>query len=149
MLDALFSLVQTHEIDCSLDHPVAEARAAFNEAIAQKRIGPIKRALSENVVIVTGSDSGVINGREAQLDVWRQDFANPERMIFVRTPRCLSPSEVEPLVSEIGTWEGKPERPDGSAIGGDYFAKWREREGRWILEAEIFTTTYAREPLKL
>ena len=132
-----------------LDHPVAAVRARFNQAIAEGKAGPIKRLLAEKVVLVTGSDSGVISGREAQLDVWRQDFANPDRMVFVRTPRCLAPSPVEPLVSEIGTWEGKPKRPDGSAVGGDYFAKWREHEGRWILEAEIFTTTYAREALKL
>lgn len=149
MIEMLVDAAMAQGFSCGLDHPVAEARARFNEAIADGKPGPIKRILTEDVIIVTGSDSGVIAGREAQLDVWKSDFSNPSRLIYVRTPRCIAVSEVEPIATELGTWVGKPKTPDGSEVGGDYTAKWREVGGTWRLEAEIFTTMRERQALSL
>ncbi|NNU17246.1 DUF4440 domain-containing protein [Parvularcula sp. ZS-1/3] len=149
MLDLIASLLADKELDCRLDHPITEARAAFNRAIAEKKTGPIKRLLVEDAVLVTGTDSGVISGRDAQVEVWRADFAQAGRFVYVRTPRCVLPSEEEPIVTELGTWVGKPEKADGSEVRGDYTAKWREVEGKWKLEAEIFTTVKSRDALAL
>lgn len=140
MLELLAAAATAQGFDCSLDHPVAEARSAFNQAIREKKTGPIKRLLVEDVVLVTGSDSGVISGRDAQVEVWREDFKNTARLVFVRTPRCIAVSDIEPIATEIGTWVGRPELPSGDEIGGDYTAKWRKVGDKWLLEAEIFTT---------
>ncbi|GGY51943.1 nuclear transport factor 2 family protein [Parvularcula lutaonensis] len=149
MLELLVAAAAAQGFDCSTDHPAAAARATFNRAIREKKTGVIKRLLDEDVVLVTGTDSGVISGRDAQLAIWREDFKNPNRIVFQRTPLCIAASKVEPIATEIGRWVGRPERPDGSEVGGDYTAKWRKVDGRWLLEAEIFTTMHEREALAI
>lgn len=149
MIDLLATLLDQNSANCRLDHPVVEARAAFNQAISEKKTGPIKRLLVEDVVLVTGTDSGVISGRDAQVEVWREDFKQPSRFVYVRTPACILPSEEEPIATELGTWVGKPEKADGSEVRGDYTAKWRQVDGKWKLEAEIFTTVKSRAALSL
>lgn len=139
----------SHGMACAGSHPVAEVRAAFNEAIAAGKAGPIRRILANDVILVTGTDSAVISGRDAQLDVWRRDFASADRLIYVRTPHCIAPSEIAPIATELGTWVGKPAKPDGSEVTGDYTAKWRLIDGTWRLEAEIFTTVRERKALSL
>ncbi|MEM1381503.1 MAG: nuclear transport factor 2 family protein [Pseudomonadota bacterium] len=149
MIDTLVSSAIKSGFPANLDHPIVARRAAFNDAIREKKTGPIKRLLSSDVVLVTGSDSGAIVGRDAQLAIWRDGFQSAERLVFSRTPHCVLPSPVEPLATELGTWIGKPERADGSDVRGDYTAKWRQEGGGWLLEAEIFTTTGCRPPLSL
>ncbi len=149
MLQALANAAAAQEVDRHLDHETAKARGAFNEAIRAKRVGAIKRLLMDDVVLITGSDSGPVLGRDKQLEIWRRDFENPDRLIFQRTPHFIAPSPIEPIATELGTWSGKPERPDGREISGDYTAKWRQVKGVWLVEAEIYTTMSVRQALTL
>lgn len=115
-------------------------RAAFNCAIAEgdaPAIGPI---LARDCVMVTGTDSAVIAGRNAQVKVWQREFASARRLAYVRTPTSIAVSPAEPIALELGEWQGSEAATGALAASGLYTAKWRESGGEWRIEAEIFVT---------
>lgn len=116
------------------------ARDTFNRAIAGKDAGAIRAVLAKDVVLVTGTDSSTIVGRDSQLAVWQEDFDADDRAIYVRTPTCVSLSPLAPIALEIGTWRGQDTRPQHDEVAGVYTAKWRRTADGWQLEAEIFAT---------
>lgn len=120
--------------------PIVEQRQAFNAAIRDADLAAIEAVLAPDVVLVTGTDSDLFQGREAQLAVWRSDFEKraDDRMVYVRTPECVERSDLAPIALEHGHWRG--EGPAGTFAVGRYTAKWR-REGEWRIEAEVFMTT--------
>jgi len=115
-------------------------RAAFNRAIADgdaAAIGPIP---ARDCVMVTGTDSAVIAGRNAQVKVWQREFAARNRLVYERIPTAITASAVEPIALEQGEWRGVGKGADTPAASGLYTAKWREAGGQWVIEAEIFVT---------
>lgn len=115
-------------------------RAAFNRAIADRDANAIAPILARDCVMLTGTDSAVIAGRMAQVKVWRREFAARSPAIYVRTPEAITVSPVEPIALESGVWQGM-DGPDGQLTShGVYTAKWRESDGDWVIEAEIFVT---------
>jgi ketosteroid isomerase-like protein len=115
-------------------------RTAFNEAIAARRIEVIADVLADDVVLVTGTDSVVFAGREAQLATWRDDFVDGRRAVYVRTPDCIRVFSVSPIALEYGRWRGEREVARENFAIGRYTAKWRRIDGAWRLEAEVFAT---------
>jgi hypothetical protein len=119
-------------------------RATFNRAIADGDAVAIAPILARDCVMITGTDSAVIAGRNAQVKVWTREFAAPARLVYVRTPTAITISPVEPIALEQGEWQGSEWRGDGTtgtfAASGIYSAKWREVGGHWVIEAEIFVT---------
>jgi ketosteroid isomerase-like protein len=109
-------------------------RAAFNRAIAEGDAAAIGPILARDCVMVTGSDSAVIAGRLAQVKVWKREFAAKDRIAYVRTPESVALSSTEPVAMELGSWDGSP------IASGTYAAKWREVDGEWVIEAEVFVT---------
>jgi ketosteroid isomerase-like protein len=124
---------------------VRAQRAAFNEAIAKKDIEAVAETMQDNIILVTGTASEVFTGRAAQLSLWRKDFENPRRAVYVRTTDCVRVSEVFPVALETGHWRGvRGGQADGSGAtsfaAGVYAAKWRRVDGTWLLESEVFAT---------
>jgi ketosteroid isomerase-like protein len=115
-------------------------RAAFNRAIADRDAAAIGPILARDCVMVTGTDSAVIAGRMAQVKVWRQEFAAPSPALYVRTPDTITASAVEPIALETGHWHGSDRATGAATASGRYTAKWREAQGAWVMEAEIFVT---------
>jgi ketosteroid isomerase-like protein len=119
---------------------IHQARDAFNRAIAVKDAGAIRAVLAKDVILVTGTDSSTIVGRDAQVAVWQEDFDADHRAVYVRTPTCVALSPLAPIALEIGTWRGVDTRPPHDEVAGIYTAKWRRTADGWQLEAEIFAT---------
>ena len=119
-------------------------RAAFNRAIADADAAAIGPLLARDCVMVTGTDSAVIAGRNAQVKVWQREFAAKSRLIYTRLPTAITVSPVEPIALEQGEWQGVEQgaaQPAKSpAALGVYTAKWREVGGQWVIEAEVFVT---------
>lgn len=115
-------------------------RAAFNRAIAEGDIAAISPILGRDVVMVTGSDSALVSGRNAQLKAWRREFASPARVVYARTPVSIAVSRVEPVALEQGKWQGIEAGSGKALASGDYCAKWREVLGEWVIVAEIYAT---------
>jgi ketosteroid isomerase-like protein len=125
------------------DLAIRMRRAAFNRALAEARIDAIEAVLAPDAVLVTGSDSAILSGRKAQLLAWRREFAAPVRTVYTRTPDTITVSPVEPIALEHGRWQGVAENEDQPHASGIYTAKWRNREGAWVIEAEIYVTLVA------
>jgi len=115
-------------------------RAAFNAAIENGDLDAIAALLARDAVLVTGTSSTVITGRKAQLQVWRREFAAPDRAIYTRTPETILLSEVEPAASEHGRWQCVAAAGGSHVASGSYAAKWRRTEEQWVVEAEIYLT---------
>ena len=103
----LLARSRAHAQECtSAASPDAAAirtrRNAFNEAIAAEDIDAISNVLADDVILVTGTDSDVFTGREAQLATWREDFADARRAVYVRTPECISVFSVTPIALNTG-----------------------------------------------
>lgn len=116
------------------------ARAAFNRAITEKDISAIRSVLTDDVLLVTGTDSTVFNGRSAQLSIWQEDFESAERAIYERITTCVSISPLLPIALETGKWRGVRTDDANDFAAGSYAAKWRNIDGAWRLEAEIYST---------
>lgn len=127
-------------VHSAVELAIRARRAAFNRAIADGDVAAIGAILGRDAIMVTGSDSAVVSGRNAQLKVWRREFASPARVVYARTPVSVAASRVEPVALEHGRWQGI-ELATGRAIAsGDYSAKWREVLGEWVIVAEIYAT---------
>ena len=119
---------------------VLKQRELFNQAIVDQDIKAIESVLHEDVILITGTDSDVYTGMEAQLAIWSDDFSNPDRAVYMRTPMCVRVSSVYPVALEYGTWRGEQSNHTGSFAAGSYAAKWRMVDAHWRLESEIFAT---------
>lgn len=115
-------------------------RAEFNRALAEQNLSAIGPLLAGNVVMVTGSDSAVISGRTAQLKAWKAEFASSSAIEYVRSPDKVTLSAVEPIALEQGQWHGTAKHAAQVIASGEYSAKWRKRDGSWVIVAEIFVT---------
>jgi ketosteroid isomerase-like protein len=115
-------------------------RAVFNRAIADGDAAAIGPILARDCVMVTGTDSAVIAGRNAQVRVWQREFASSNRLVYERLPDAITVSSVEPIALEQGEWQGVEQGGTAPAASGVYAAKWREVGGQWVIEAEIFVT---------
>ena len=115
-------------------------RTAFNRALAEADLGTIGALLAPNVVLVAGTDSAVLSGREAQLAAWKREFAAPDRTIYTRLPERIQPSTVAPIAMEHGQWQGVIASSGVLLASGPYTAKWRKIGADWLIEAEIFLT---------
>lgn len=134
------SSVECLERDDPVHVAVTTAREAFNKAIVEGQPEGVAEALAEDVLLVTGTDSDVYRGREAQVDIWAEDFKDPDRIVYIRTPNCLSASSLYPIAMEFGTWRGAVPGDDANTLTGRYSAKWREAQDQWRLEVETFIT---------
>ena len=124
----------------SADLAIRLRRAAFNRALADGDVDAIAQILAPDAILVTGTDSGVIAGRKAQLMTWKRDFAASARTVYTRTPGTIIASAVEPIALEHGQWQCAAASDGRFIASGDYSAKWREIGGAWVIEAEIYLT---------
>jgi ketosteroid isomerase-like protein len=118
-------------------------RAAFNTAIAEADIAGIDAVLAEDVILRAGTSSTLYAGREAQIEIWAEDFAaGTDRLIYVRTPDCIEASPLVDFAFEYGHWRGTPAGGGtDDFVAGRYTAKWALQDGNWRLDAELFLTT--------
>ncbi|NML07523.1 nuclear transport factor 2 family protein [Sphingomonas sp. G-3-2-10] len=127
-------------METSPDLAIRLRRAAFNRALAEADLAAIRPILAANSVIVTGTDSAIRTDRKAQLDIWKKNFASPDRVIYTRTPDTIVISPVEPIAMEHGAWQGVFAASGEELASGAYTAKWRRIDGDWVIEAEIYLT---------
>lgn len=114
-------------------------RAMFNRALADADFAAIGPLLAKDAVLVAGTDSALLSGRQAQLLAWKREFAATDRTVYTRLPERIEASTVEPIALEHGKWQGVAVS-DRAVASGTYTAKWRRIGADWVIEAEIFLT---------
>lgn len=120
---------------------IVDQRERFNAAMRLKDIETIDGILTDDVVLVTGTDSDVYTGRVRQLALWARNFQADDRLIYARTPTCIDVSARFPIALEHGRWRGEPEAEGVHSFAeGRYSAKWRIEDGAWRLEVETYMT---------
>lgn len=115
-------------------------RTAFNQALVDANLSAIGPLLSQNAILVTGTDSAIISGRKAQILAWKREFATSTRTVYTRTPDNILVSPVEPIALEHGHWHGIVAGTGEPVASGTYTAKWRKVGNDWLIEAEIYLT---------
>lgn len=120
---------------------VHDARDRYNAAIARRDAAAIGAMLLPSYHLVTGR-SVQSHGREGEIAKWRTLFVDDTSVAYVRTPDRIQVNAGWGLAEEHGTWVGRLTAPDGPVrVSGVYGAKWqRATDGRWLLQAEVFTT---------
>nr|WP_315383628.1 nuclear transport factor 2 family protein [uncultured Sphingomonas sp.] len=119
---------------------IRTTRAAFNRALAAADLAAIGPLLAPDVVLVAGTDSAVLQGRKAQLQAWKREFAAREWSVYSRIPETVVVSPVAPIAFEHGQWRGVSAADGAVQARGSYTAKWREIGGTWVIEAELYLT---------
>jgi ketosteroid isomerase-like protein len=120
------------------ERAIRQRRAASNAAIARQDTGGIGAALAEDVIVVTSGSLKRV-GRAANMTSFADQFRTRPDVVYERTPDQVRVYEPWGMASEAGRWVGSWTETDGRIqIGGIYFAKWRFRNGSWLIESETY-----------
>jgi ketosteroid isomerase-like protein len=115
---------------------IRSARQASNRALQKHDLKAFAANLDPELVVVTGRGSFVPT-RQAYLDLFEQDFGNPQALRFVRLTDSVEVNPDAPLAAEHGHWIGIG--PNGaSSVGGSYLAMWRQTAEGWKIRSELF-----------
>lgn len=123
------------------EQQVRAQRSAFNRALAAGDVRSIEPVLTDNVQLMTGSDSMIVSGKAAQLALWTEDLNGPKRRSYLRNPDRIRVSPVRPMALETGHWRGFQLSAKENWASGEYAAKWRRIDGQWKIESELYMTT--------
>lgn len=94
--------------------------------------------MAPDVIVVTSRSSQAI-GRAANMTSFADQFRTRSDVVYERTPEQVRVYEPWGMASELGRWTGSWTDTDGKIqIGGIYFAKWRLRNGSWLIESETY-----------
>jgi ketosteroid isomerase-like protein len=115
---------------------IRAARAQSNRAIAERKIDDFARTLGADFVMVRGSGA-LVATKQAYLDLFRADFADPKSISYRRMPDKIEVSSAAPLAAEHGHWVGlNVDRSE--AYRGTYLAMWRRTDQGWEIRSELF-----------
>lgn len=120
------------------ERTIRQRRASSNAAIARHDTGGIGAILAEDVVVVTSNSVHGV-GRATNLNRFADQFRVRADVVYERTPEQVRIYAPWGMASELGRWSGSWTDSDGKIqIGGIYFAKWRLRNGSWLVESETY-----------
>ena len=120
---------------------ITAARARSNAAIAAHDTAAIMQEWMPDIHVVasTGSQNA---GAEANARSMSAAFARRPDTKWVRTPTKIEVFESWAVAAEAGEWVGTWTDSDGPVrVFGTYLAQWRETNGRWRIQAEVFVPT--------
>ena len=108
--------------------------------------------MADHVIVVTSRSAQQV-GRAASMTSFAEQFRTRSDVLYERTPEQVRIYEPWGMASELGRWTGSWTEADGKIqIGGIYFAKWRLRNGKWMIESETYVPercsggSYCRTP---
>jgi len=124
---------------------IRTARQSSNEALKHHDIQSFAASLDTDFVMIRGNGV-LVPSRQAYIDTFTQDFANPKAVTYERIPDKIDLSTAAPLAAEHGHWIGRSGRsgltdasPNSTpAYSGTYLAMWRKTPTGWKLRSELF-----------
>lgn len=122
-------------------------RERFNVALAEQDVETIHSLLAPSYHIITGRSEQSF-GAEQEAQRWTKRFGADPTTIYRRTPREFDINEDWGIAQEFGNWRGSYSfHGEPVHVSGVYAAKWqRTTSGRWVVQAEMFTTLTCTAP---
>lgn len=134
------------------EQAIRQRRASSNAAIARHDTAGIAAVMANSVIVLTSRSAQQV-GRAANMASFAEQFRTRPDVVYERTPEQIRIYEAWGMASEFGRWAGSWTDPDGKIrIGGTYFAKWRLKNGAWLIESETYVPeqctggSYCRTP---
>jgi hypothetical protein len=94
--------------------------------------------MADNVIVMTSRSAQQL-GRAASMMSFAEQFRTRPDVIYERSPFEIRIYEPWGMASEYGRWAGSWTETGGKIqIGGSYFAKWRLKNGAWLIESETY-----------
>jgi ketosteroid isomerase-like protein len=122
---------------------IRAARQSSNQALQRRDIQGFAATLAPDFTGTRGNGTP-IPSRQAYVDLFTKDFANPSAVRFERIPDKIEISKAAPLAAEHGHWIGT--RPDGTkAFTGTYLAMWRQTPTGWQIRSELFIVLHCAD----
>jgi ketosteroid isomerase-like protein len=120
---------------------IREARARSNAAIRARDPVAMARLWMDDVHVVRSTGAQVA-GRERNQQRMAQQFATRPDTIYVREPSAIDVYLPWAMASERGDWTARWTEPDGTVdMAGTYMAQWRQIDGVWLIQAELYVPT--------
>lgn len=120
------------------ERTIRQRRESSNAAIARHDTVGIGATLADDVIVVTSRSSRTI-GRSMNVQAFADQFRTRPDVVYRRTPEQVRVYATWGMASELGRWTGSWTDSDGRIqIGGIYFAKWRLKNGSWLIESETY-----------
>ena len=118
---------------------IREFRQQSNEAIANHDSIAVANYWTEDFHVISSRNFEVA-GREANRQLFAQEFKTKKDVLYVRTSNNVQVFKEWNMASESGTWTGQWQEPDGMVmLSGNYYAKWHKINGSWKIRAEVFS----------
>jgi len=122
---------------------IRATRQSSNEALKHHDIQSFAASLDTDFIMIRGNGV-LVPSRQAYIDTFTHDFANPKAVTYERIPDKIDLSTAAPLAAEHGHWIGRPRRSGSAATNstpaysGTYLAMWRKTPTGWKLRSELF-----------
>lgn len=128
---------QTQSKPNSDETEIRATRQSSNEALKHHDIQSFAASLDTDFVMIRGNGV-LVPSRQAYIDTFTQDFANPKAVTYERIPDKIDLSAAAPLAAEHGHWIGRADPGSTPAYSGTYLAMWRKTPTGWRLRSELF-----------
>ena len=117
-------------------------RQAHNQALAAYDVDGVVHLAAEDFVMILGGGGQLIQGRAAYRNFVAAAFADPDHMLFVRSPDRIDVgiSDAYPVAAETGRWVGTGKNGNKSRIAGRYLVHWSRRTGEWRIVSETYVS---------
>ena len=120
------------------ERAIRQRRASSNAAIARHDTAGIGAVMADSVIVVTSRSAQQI-GRATNLRSFAEQFRTRSDVVYERTPEQIRIYEAWGMASEAGRWTGSwTDSGSKIQIAGIYFAKWRLKNGSWMVESETY-----------
>jgi ketosteroid isomerase-like protein len=150
--DGGWRIVAAEDLDAGLATPpkyqanvsaIRELRAASNRAIAAHDLAGFLPMFADDAVFTWSNGTSAV-GKQALRIFFAQDFADPNFIAYVRTPKSISVSDRGVRAAEKGSWTALKR---GTRYGGDYIAHWMKTPDGWRVRGELYVKLYCSGPL--
>lgn len=117
---------------------IRAARERSNAAIARHDAEAAATELAQDCIVIASTGALVLD-RARMRAAFARAFAQTHFEAFVREPDRIDIAASFDTAAEQGRWWSRwhPEAQNTGALG-NYLARWSLRDGRWLIQSELF-----------
>ena len=93
--------------------------------------------MTDDMLLIVGNGEPIW-GADAVVAAFAAQFADSAFVTYERTTQTVDLAADGHRAAETGRWVGRWK--GGVEVSGTYMAAWRERQGQWRLERELYVT---------